>query len=179
MYRVKQFFGALTASVDDGDERELMRLLTPAQRDLFRQMTPNDLRHSLNVCATLRQAGYEHPALLAAALLHDVGKAAGHIWLWQRTLIVLLERWAPGLLRWLERGSCHSKAPWWRRGFVLNRLHPQLGARWATAAGCSPTTVALIRRHQEPARGAPLRDTATENHQDRLLAALQWADGVN
>ncbi len=177
MYRFRQFFGALTARIDDRDDKVLARLLTPPQVALFRRMARNDQRHSLNVCATLRQAGYEDPALLTAALLHDAGKAAGHISLWQRTLSVLLRRWAPKLLHWLERGTWHSstgffQAPWWRRGFVVNRLHPRLGARWATEAGCSPTTLDLIRRHE-----GPIQQTQTD--QDWRLAALQRADGVN
>jgi hypothetical protein len=164
VYRFKQFFGALTARVNDGDGQTLACLLTPPQQALFKRMARNDQRHSLDVCAALRQAGHTDPALLAAALLHDVGKAAGRIWLWQRALVVLLARWAPGALRWLERGDL--PATWWRRGFVVNRLHPELGARWAAEAGCLPATVDLIRRHQQ---------TATA--QEQLLQALQWADG--
>lgn len=172
MYRFRQFFGALTARIDENDEQELARLLTPTQRALFRRMAPNDRRHSVNVCATLRQAGHDDVDLLAAALLHDVGKAAERIWLWQRTLIVLLERWAPSLLSWLARGSHQSAAPWWRRAFVINRIHPELGADWVAEAGCSPLTVTLIRRHQQPVR--TIRDD-----RDRLLAALQRVDGAN
>jgi hypothetical protein len=170
VYRVKQLIGALTACIDD--EQELTHLLTPSQRDLFRCMAPNDQRHSRNVCATLQRAGINDPDLLAAALLHDVGKAAGSIWLWQRTLIVLLQRRAPRLLDWLARDAGQNTAPRWRKGFVINRLHPELGARWAAEAGCSSKTVALIQRHQETIQ-------KITSDQDRLLAALQWADGVN
>ena len=172
MYRFRQFFNALTVRIDADDKQELARLLTPAQRDLFRKMAPNDQRHSISVCATLRQVGNDDPDLLAAALLHDVGKAAGRIWLWQRTLIVLLGRWAPEVLHWLARDSRQGTVPWWRKGFVINRLHPEISAGWAAEAGCSPTTVVLIRRHQEPVE-------RIESDQDRLLAALQRADGVN
>jgi hypothetical protein len=181
VYRVKQFFDALAARTDENDERELARLLTPPQRELFRRMAPNDQRHALNVCATLRQAGHDDPDLLKAALLHDAGKAAGRIWLWQRTLIVLLQRWAPDVLRWLSRGDSPAQAPRWRRGFVVNRLHPELGAQWAAQAGCLPTTVALIRRHQDPVQGpgSEARPEEIKDYQERLLVALQWADGVN
>jgi hypothetical protein len=164
VYRIKQFFGALTARITDGDQQTLARLLTPPQQALFKSMARNDQRHCLDVCETLRQAGHADPALLTAALLHDVGKAAGRVWLWQRALAVLLGCFAPGALRWLERGDL--SAPWWRRGFVVNRLHPELGARWAAEAGCLPATVDLIRRHQH---------TATA--QEQLLQMLQWADG--
>jgi hypothetical protein len=172
VYRVRQFFDALTAHIDDDDEQVLTGVLTSAQIALFKQMAPNDQRHSLHVCSTLLQSGDGNPELLAAALLHDVGKSTGRIWLWQRTLIVLLQRWAPGVLQWLARGPDEASAPWWRRGFVINRLHPRVGAQWAEKAGCAATTVALIRRHQEPL-------TSIKSAQDRLLAALQWADGVN
>jgi hypothetical protein len=172
VYRFRQFFSAATACIGDKKEKELDHLLTPTQRDLFRQMPLNDQRHSMSVWTTLRKAGIDDSDLLVAALLHDVGKAAGRIWLWQRTLIVLLERWAPAGLTWLERGPDYRTVPRWRRGFVINRIHPELGARWAAEAGGSPLTVSLIRHHQEPVY-------SIENNQDRLLAALQWADGVN
>ena len=172
MYRFRQFFDALTARAREENHKALILLLTPRQRDLFRQMAPNDQRHSLNVCATLRQAGHEDRDLLVAALLHDVGKSATRIWLWQRALIVLLERWAPGLLAWLARSIDDDPGPWWRRSFVVHRQHPQVGAQWAAKAGCSPTTVNLIRRHQE-------RIPVVQDDLDRLLAILQWADGVN
>ena len=96
-------------------EKELDHLLTPIQRNLFRRMSLNDQRHSINVCATLREAGTDESDLLVAALLHDVGKAAGRIWLWQRTLIVLLKHWAPALLSWVARGSDQRTVPWWRK----------------------------------------------------------------
>jgi hypothetical protein len=172
VYRFNQFLRALTARFDEDTVGELAGFLTPAQQNLFHRMAPNDQRHSIRVFLTVRHAEVNNADLLVASLLHDVGKSAGRIWLWQRALIVLLERWLPTQLAWLERGSCISAVPWWRKGFVVNRLHPTLGARWAREAGCSSVTVDLIRRHQEPLM-------LVKDERDRLLAVLQWADGVN
>lgn len=156
------------------DEQILISVLSePHQRVLFRRMSPNDQRHSLGVCQTLHQAGHsehsqEGKALLAAALLHDVGKAQARMWLWQRVAIVLLERCSPAVLDWLARGEPHG----WRNSFVVHRQHPQIGAGWAQAANCSPLTMNLIRRHQE-------RCEQPQSREDQLLQALQWADGMN
>ncbi len=167
-YRVRQFFRALTAQVSDEELEQVAHVLTPASLTLFRSMTVQDQRHALAVCHTLRRAGHTDPRLFAAALLHDVGKAAARLPVWQRAVIVLLERFAPRLLTCLSQG----KPQGWRRSFVVHARHPEIGARWAEEAGCSPLAVALIRRHQE-------RPGDRRTEQDKFLAALQAADDLN
>jgi hypothetical protein len=186
-YRVRQFFRALFARVSDEELEQAARILTPAALALFCSMPIQDQRHGLDVCVALRQAGHTKPDLLAAALLHDAGKAAARLPAWQRAVIVLLGRFAPRLLARLSQGApqgCALSLPkgpalslpkGWRRPFVVHARHPQAGARWAEEAGCSPLTVALIRRHQDQSTGcSPL---AVE--EDQLLAALQAADNLH
>jgi hypothetical protein len=202
-YRVRQFFRALFARVSDEELEQAARILTPAALALFCSMPIQDQRHGLDVCVALQQAGHTKPDLLAAALLHDAGKAAARIPAGQRAVIVLLERFAPRLLARLSQGApqgCALSLPkgcvlsptkgcvlsptkgcvlslskGWRRPFVVHARHPQVGARWAREAGCSPLTVALIRRHQDQLMGcSPL-----SVEEDRLLAALQAADSLN
>jgi hypothetical protein len=167
-YRVGQFFRALTARVSDGEVERATRALTPEARALFRRQTIQDQRHALAVYRTLRQAGHTNPHLLAAALLHDVGKAAARLSSIHRSIIVLLGRFVPGLLARLSRGELC----FWNRPFVVHARHPQIGARWAEEAGCSPLAVALIRRHEE-------KPTVARTEKDRLLAVLQAVDDAN
>ncbi|MBN1979869.1 MAG: hypothetical protein JW918_20945 [Anaerolineae bacterium] len=167
-YRVGQFFRGLTARVSDEEAERATRTLTAEAQALFRRQTIQDQRHALAVYGAIRQAGHTNPHLLAAALLHDAGKAAARLSPVHRSIIVLLGRFAPSLLARLSQGEPRS----WNRPFVVHAQHPQIGARWAEEAGCSPLAVALIRRHEE-------KQIVVQTEQDRLLAILQAVDDAN
>jgi hypothetical protein len=172
-YRVRQFFNALLARVSPDDLAEADAVLPPGAQKLFRTMSVSDQRHSLAVMRSLRRQGHTEADLLAAALLHDVGKSAAWLTPVHRTIIVLTRHVAPRALHWLTRGEPRASLLAWRRPFVIHRQHPDLGAQWAAGAGCSALTVSLIRRHQAPLLHEP------QNREERLLAALQRADGIN
>lgn len=187
-YRVGQFIQALTARVPEKDIEQAVRVLTPAAQALFRRQAIQDQRHALAVYHTLCRAGQTNPQLLAAALLHDVGKAAARLPAWERAIIVLLERFAPRLLARLSQESQElgqDLPSGWRRSIVVQTLHPEIGARWALEAGCSPLTAALIRRHQDKlSSDAALASRngdgeKDEKEQNQWLAALQAADSLN
>jgi putative nucleotidyltransferase with HDIG domain len=137
--------------------------------DLFLTMPYYDQQHALKVLATLRRQGYENADLMAAALLHDVGKSVrqgGRPRLWHRVATVLGNAFWPDLL---ERLSQEDPGGGWRQPFYIQKHHAALGAQLAQDVGCSPVTVGLIRHHEEP---------GSQTH-DRWLAALQAADSMN
>src|SRR5436305_1281202 len=87
------------APLSEEDYKEVAVILpTTAALSLFRTMSPADQQHSLRVCRRLKTRGCSDVDMLAAALLHDVGKAEGRVPFWTRPAIVLGKKLAPQLL---------------------------------------------------------------------------------
>jgi hypothetical protein len=140
------------------------QILPEAAARLFARMPRQDQRHGLDVLHGLRERGEASPELLAAALLHDVGKADA-VRTWHRVLTVLMRALCP---TWLERVASPDSASW-RHPLWLQLHHPQRGAELAEAAGCGAATVQLIRHHQQS--GGDLRPPVNQ-----WLEALQAVD---
>ena len=158
MHRVGQFIGHLTARVVPAEVARSRHLLPDAAWPLFAGMPTADRRHALDVAGRLLAAGQTDPDLLAAAMLHDVGK--GHrLRLWHRVTGVLLAAVAPRALGSLASPDTRS----WRHPFHIFLHHPAISAEAALAAGCSQRTADLIRGITEPSDAL-------------LLAALRRAD---
>ena len=167
-YRVGQFFRALTAHVSEKEIEQAVRILTPQAQVLFRHQAVQDQYHALAVYRSLQKSGDTNPHLLVAALLHDIGKSDGRLSAVHRAIIVLLARFAPRFLTSLGQGVARG----WRRAFVVQATHPELGAGLARVAGCSPLTTRLIQRHH-----GRLEHRSSE--EDQLLFALQGADNLD
>ena len=200
-YRVRQFAAAVAARwepLPEGERAEARAWLPVAARSLFDRMPRNDQRHSLNVLRTLAAAGHAEPALMQAALLHDVAKSTGGVTLLHRVAAVLLKAVRPDWLARMAQRPAPARSDW-RYPFWAHANHPRLGAEMAAAAGCDPLALTLIRRHQEKVRwgageqgsggdgqrsmaSAPLGTSDTTLKTilvDRLLAALHAADDDN
>jgi hypothetical protein len=150
---------------------EVARWLPPVALPLFKTMSTADQRHSLRVCQGLQARGCREEDMLAAALLHDVGKAEGRVPFWTRPAIVLGKLLAPGILRrlvvypgigthvpgtqWIAPGT-HEKGmlPYiptgWRRSLSNAWYHAEVGAELAANAGLAEQAVLYIRTHHQP-----------------------------
>jgi putative nucleotidyltransferase with HDIG domain len=169
IYRISQGLRVLFAFALPLDSSEAERLLTPPLLALFRRMRRADQRHSLSVMRTLVEQGHTDPDLLAAALLHDVGKVRHPITLFGRTLAVLARAFAPKRHAQWGQGELSG----WRRPFVVAHQHSVWSAEMLAEAGAPPMVVALARRHQTPLDGSP------QSEEDRLLMLLQEVDDAS
>jgi len=160
-YRVRQFAKATRAGLNTAEQHEIAEVLAPPFLSLFRSMNGIAQRHGYDVFETLRSRGYSDPDLLAAALLHDVGK--GRVGVASRVLWVLLGKLLPGLRAGIAERSHIGR---WL-GLWHNLHHPALGSELVADAGGSLITIWLIRHHD------------LTDHVDPLLRALQLADDDN
>ncbi|MBN1145768.1 MAG: HD domain-containing protein [Anaerolineales bacterium] len=179
LYRVVQFWRALTITPSPEELSQARQLLSPNLLALFLRLQASEQAHSLSVFRRLREHHETNPDLLAAALLHDVGKSRFPLRLWERVEIVLGRKLCPERAkRWGQ-----AEARGWRRPFVIAEQHAAWGAEMAAGAGASAMTVALIGRHQEPrgraaggANSVNLAEPEQVSLEDMLLSRLQELD---
>lgn len=169
-YRLWQFWQIVTAvPLEPAARAEIAAVLSPSELALFDQFALNDQWHSYRVMKMLQEVGYDQPALLVAALLHDVGKTKLPLSVWERSLIVLASIFLPRQTAVWGQGE----AVGWKRPFAVKIQHPTWSAQMATAVGSDPQAIALIQRHQDPI--AP----DDQSKEAKLLRLLQWADDQN
>lgn len=170
-YRARQFWLALGAAPSAKDLELAAKILSPALMELFLRQHPSEQFHSVCICKQLIEQGERSPDLLAAALLHDVGKSLHPLRVWERVVVVIGQVIFPGLSRWWGIGAAQG----WRKPFVVAAQHPGWGAEMARAAGASPLLVKLIARHQEEVKTFSMESRGV-SVEDTLLARLQKLD---
>jgi hypothetical protein len=169
-----RFFGALSpAGPPPADESWAIGSLLEGEQGLWRRMSGPDQRHAVGVArGTIGLLAPDEPPreIIAAALLHDVGKVESSFGTFARVGVTLAAMAAgrARLLRWAggapERGRPSLRA---RVGLYL--AHDSVGARLLEGAGSHALTVAWASEHHL----SPARWTVDA----RTGAALKAADG--
>jgi putative nucleotidyltransferase with HDIG domain len=157
--RARQFLdaGRLPTDADYALARE--RLAAPLFA-LFEAQHPRDIVHSAATARWLLSRGYSADDLIAAALLHDIGK--GDQRLTDRVAFVLASK--AGIARKLADARSGMAG---RRAMARSLDHSETGARALREHGGSERLVDLTLRHHAPPRG------------DTMLALLQQADAAS
>lgn len=148
-YRVRQFTRGLNPHLAPGEVAEVRGLLRPEEFRLFLHAEPRDRRHSLDLYRLLAAEGAS-PAMLTAALLHDVGK--GRVATWHRVAFVVLNGASPHLVS----VAAAEIGAGWRRALWRLQHHAALGAQALEAVAVDARVVEIVRAHT----GRPPTDDA-------------------
>ena len=149
LWQVRQQLG-FVAPLSTEEHSQVAQWLPASALPLFRTMSNADQLHSLRVCQGLLGRGCIDRDMLAASLLHDVGKAQGRAPFWTRPAIVLGKLCVPHLLRSLTVYPYEGIAiPAWQRSLSNAWWHAQIGADLAAEAGLPEKAVLYIRTHHQ------------------------------
>ena len=153
LWQVRQQLG-FVEPLSPEERSEVVSWLPDSAIQLFETMSAADQQHALRVCRGLQARGYTEKDLLAAALLHDVGKAGGRVPFWTRPIIVIGKLCFP---RFLTRLAVYPREEMalprlqsWRRSLGYAWWHADIGADLAAAVGLSERTILYIRTHHQP-----------------------------
>ena len=165
---VRRFLGSLRpGGPPPAEEQWARRQLLAGEQVLWGRMPGADRRHAAGVARSVEKAlgGGADRRVLAAALLHDVGKLDSGLGVWGRVAATVA-----GLA-----GARARAAEWEGRPGTVGRVgrylrHPERGAALLREAGSDGLTVAWARcHHLPPERWDPVIPPAT-------AAALKASD---
>jgi hypothetical protein len=145
---VRRFFGSLRpGGPRRSDDAWARSQLLPSEVELWERMPNPDRRHAVGVAhEVLRSLGHEATRpVLAAALLHDVGKTVSGLRTFGRVLATLA-----GMAAGRERASAWTEGHGFKRRVGLYLTHPHLGGDLLAMAGADPLTEAWTREHHLP-----------------------------
>lgn len=145
----RRFFGSLSdAEPSPADTAWVAGILVPGEAELWNRMSPPDRRHAAGVARAVAAelgegAGRE---VLAAALLHDVGKVDSGLGTFARVAATVAGR--PPAVRRRSAQLARRRGALGRLGRYLR--HPEIGARLLEAAGSHALTSAWAGSHHRP-----------------------------
>ncbi|MCB9371377.1 MAG: hypothetical protein H6518_01180 [Microthrixaceae bacterium] len=147
-HNVKRFFGSLRPGPPPRADLEWAEAhLLEGEVPLWRAMSNPDKRHALRVARRVDEVlGATAPRpVMAAALLHDVGKNDARLRTYGR-VVATLTIWLAGkrtVAAWTQ-----TRGLWRRIGLYAE--YPRLGSEALALAGSDPLTVAWALEHHDP-----------------------------
>jgi hypothetical protein len=144
----RRFFGSLRPGGPTSSNEAWARAqLLPGEVELWATMSNPDRRHAVAVAREVaRSLGHEAGRpVLAAALLHDVGKTVSGLRTYGRVMATLA-----GMAAGRAKATTWTKSNGFTRRVGLYLLHPQLGGDLLAMAGADTVTEAWAREHHLP-----------------------------
>jgi hypothetical protein len=170
----ERFFGALSpAGPAPEDEAWACSSLLDGELVLWDRMSGPDRRHAVGVAretVRLLEPGSPPREVVAAALLHDVGKVESDLGTFARVGVTLAAMGAGRnrLVQWSSAAPAGPR-PSWRARIGMYLAHDRLGAELLQHAGSNELTSTWAREHHLP--------SARWSLDSRVAEALKTADG--
>jgi len=149
LHLTRRFVGALRpGGPPESDRAWIESVLSEAEYALWRRQYGPDRRHTAAVAREVerRLGGEATPPILAAALLHDIGKIDADLGTWGRVVATLSAKVAG-----IDTARLWTKSTGFTRRVGLYLRHPEIGADMLEMAESDPLTIAWAAEHHLPA----------------------------
>lgn len=104
-YRIKQFYWAITSNLKEVDSSVISKYLNREEKEAFSRLKTSEKHHCVRVCndalimAKENNDDINEKKLAKIALLHDVGKGGNPLNVFEKSILVLLDKFTKGKLR--------------------------------------------------------------------------------
>lgn len=154
LHLTKRFFGSMLPIGPSSDDREwATSQLLPGEVGLWNRMSAQDRRHAAGVARRTAEVLGERATrpVLAAALLHDVGKVDSQLGTFLRVVATL-----SAAVAGRETAELWVKTTGVTRRIGLYLKHPEIGGDLLEMAGSDDFTSTWAREHHLPADACSL-----------------------
>lgn len=155
IYRVKQFFWAITAKLTPEEQDFIKQYLSEEEEKLFNQLKVYEQKHCINVAKALQNEVQDmnQENMIRAGLLHDIGKIKYPIGPIRKSMMVLLDKFTKGKI-----------AKYTRLGMVRCYYeHPQLGYELLKQkSGYQDEFLRFIQQHHQEINEVEYEDKALD-----------------
>lgn len=91
LYRIKQFYWAVTSIISSIDKDFLKEYLNANEINLFAKLAVYEQKHSIRIAQDIKKICSTNERLIKVALLHDIGKINKSLNLLEKSLVVILD----------------------------------------------------------------------------------------
>jgi len=146
-YRLKQFWFALLSKMTEDDRLYVHQHLNQREAAIFFTLPEYEQKHGVVVARKLLEEaagirGLDQRKLVRLGLLHDVGKSAARLSIFDKGLLVILHRFAPPVYNYLADHGMKK--------FYVHKHHGEVGAQLLSKIGESRDIIEEIKRHDRP-----------------------------
>ena len=154
LYRFKQFFFAMTASMFEEDRVYARQYLDIKESAFFFGLPDYEQKHSVIVAQKMQKFAHNRTdldikLLVRLGLLHDIGKAATRLSVIDKSLLVILQHFLHPLYDYLASKGADDRSFFLFRKFYVHKNHGRIGSEMLKRVGVDPKLSARIFEHDE------------------------------
>ncbi|MBU0573578.1 MAG: HDIG domain-containing metalloprotein [Candidatus Margulisiibacteriota bacterium] len=171
-YRFGQLKFGLTSAMNDEDRVFVRRHLDIQEQALFNSLPDYEQKHAVVVAQKMLNSlkgrhDLDGHKLAKIGLLHDIGKAAVRLSIFDKAAMVALKSLSPWLYDLLSQRGMKDGTPRFFRKFFVYKHHGEIGAEMLRKIGVEDEVLTCVEAHDAMKFGS-----------DKYLRSLQDADST-